>query len=77
MSKDQISSTFLKDMAYFYANTDRSKLEQGGLIQIGAGGDTAWKRFNHNFDIFILKLDDDKRHALTDMINSYCGGSNA
>ena len=61
----------LKELAYFYTNTDRSMLEEKGLIQTGKAGDGRWKRFNHNFDIFILKLSDDDRAVLAKMATDY------
>lgn len=61
----------LNGMAYFYANTDRYDLEDAGIIQKGTSGDTAWNRFNHNFDIFILKLSVEKQEALASMMTAY------
>ena len=61
----------LKEMAYFYTNTDRSMLEAKGIIQTGKAGDDRWKRFNHNFDIFILKLSDEDRTVLASMAADY------
>lgn len=61
----------LETLAYFYTNTDRSTLEDVGIIKKGPSGDTGWNRFNHNFDIFILKLDDEKQEALACLVNKY------
>ncbi len=61
----------LRKMAFFYSNTDRSALEASGVISCGGSGDTAWKRFNHDFDVFLIKLSPEKLEALTAMINEY------
>jgi hypothetical protein len=66
-----VTGKTLENLAYFYTNTDRSTLEDAGIIQKGPSGDTGWKRFNHNFDIFILKLDDEKEEALAGLVNKY------
>lgn len=71
-----ITGTILKDLAHFYKNTDRDTLEAVGLIQKGPSGDTGWKRFNHDFDIFILKLSDEKREELATLINAYFASIN-
>ncbi|TAX57149.1 hypothetical protein ELI01_18910 [Rhizobium leguminosarum] len=66
-----VTGKTLETLAYFYTNTDRSTLEDAGIIQKGPSGDTGWNRFNHNFDIFILKLDDEKQEALAGLVNKY------
>lgn len=63
----------LRYLAYFYTNTDRSVLEEAGLIKPGKFGDDRWKRFNHDFDIFVLKLNEDELVTLTCLINEYVG----
>jgi hypothetical protein len=70
-----VTANLLKELAYFYTNTDRSALEDAGLIQRGPEGDTRWKRFNHNFDVFILKLSDEEQRTLAAMANDYVGGA--
>jgi hypothetical protein len=65
------TADMLKELAYFFTNTDRSMLEAKGLIRPGKSGDDRWKRFNHNFDIFILKLSDDDRAVLAAMATDY------
>jgi hypothetical protein len=66
-----ITGKTLETLAYFYTNTDRDTLEDAGIIEKGPSGDTGWKRFNHNFDIFILKLSDEKQEALAGLVNKY------
>lgn len=66
-----ITPAFLTALARFYANTNRWDLEAAGVITAGPSGDVAWKRFNHNFDIFIIKLTDEKRTALVGMVNRF------
>ncbi len=61
----------LTDLAYFFTNTDRSALEQAGIINPGKSGDDKWKRYNHNFDIFILKSDEQQLTALAKLANGY------
>ena len=65
--------TTLRYLAYFYTNTDRSVLEDAGLIKTGKFGDDRWKRFNHDFDVFVLKLNDGELETLTGLINDYVG----
>jgi len=67
------SPASLRYLAYFYTNTDRSALENAGLIKPGKFGDDRWKRFNHDFDVFVLKLNDDELVTLTGLINDYVG----
>ncbi|RVH05059.1 hypothetical protein CN217_26525 [Sinorhizobium meliloti] len=66
-----ITATQLRDFAYFLSNTSRWELEKAGIIAPGPSGDTAWKRFNNDFDVFAIKLPGEKLTALTDMINGY------
>ena len=66
-----VTAELLEYMAYFYANTDRYTLERDGLIAEGKSGETGWKRFSHNFDIFILKLGPEKRAVLADLITRF------
>jgi hypothetical protein len=61
----------IRMMAYFYSNTNRWDLEAAGLIPEGPSGDMLWKRFNHDFDVFILKLSDDKQEALAALMSRY------
>jgi hypothetical protein len=63
----------LTELAYFFTNTDRQTLEQAGIIQPGKAGDDKWKRYNHNFDIFILKSNPDQLDALAKLVNDYTG----
>lgn len=63
----------LTNLAYFFTNTDRQALEEAGIIQPGRSGDDKWERFNHNFDIFILKSDDKQLEALAKLANAYVG----
>lgn len=65
--------TLLTDLAYFFTNTDRQALELAGIIKSGKSGDDKWERFNHNFDIFILKSDDKQLEALANLANAYVG----
>jgi len=66
-----ITATQLRDFAYFLSNTSRWELEKAGIIAPGPSGDTAWKRFNNDFDVFAIKLSAEKLGALSDMINGY------
>lgn len=70
-----VTANLLKELAYFYTNTDRSVLEDAGLIQRGPQGDTRWKRFNHNFDVFILKLSDEEQGVLAAMASDFIEGA--
>jgi hypothetical protein len=63
----------LTNLAYFFTNTDRQTLEESGIIQPGRSGDDKWERFNHNFDIFILKSDNKQLQALANLANAYVG----
>lgn len=63
----------LTDLAYFFTNTDRSTLEKAGIIPEGKTGDDRWKRYNSNFDIFILKCNPDQLEALVGLANRYAG----
>ncbi|PDT55069.1 MULTISPECIES: hypothetical protein [Sinorhizobium] len=63
-----ITATQLRDLAFFLSNTSRWELEKAGIITPGPSGDTAWKRFNNDFDVFVIKLSGEKLAALTDMI---------
>lgn len=69
----KITGKFLESLAYFYTNTNRWDLEQVGIIPAGKSGDKAWERFNHNFDIFILKLSDEQQNALAGLAMRYIG----
>ena len=51
-----ITATQLRDFAFFLSNTSRWELEKAGIITPGPSGDTAWKRFNNDFDVFVIKL---------------------
>lgn len=61
----------LKRFAYFLANTDMSELVEAGIIT--EGNTDQWKRFNHDFDVFVIKLPDDRRQKLSDFINVRLG----
>ena len=61
----------LKRFAYFLANTDMSELVEAGIIN--AGDNDRWKRFNNDFDVFVIKLPDDRRQKLCDLINDRLG----
>ncbi|MCO5152538.1 MULTISPECIES: hypothetical protein [unclassified Shinella] len=61
----------LKRLAYFLANTDMSELVEAGVIT--EGNDDQWKRFNNDFDVFVIKLNDDRRQRLCDLINDRLG----
>lgn len=61
----------LKRLAYFLANTDMSELVEAGVIT--EGNTDQWKRFNHDFDVFVIKLPDDSRQKLCDLINDRLG----
>ena len=61
----------LKRLAYFLANTDMSELVEAGVIS--EGNNDQWKRFNHDFDVFVIKLSDDRRQKLCDLINDRLG----
>jgi hypothetical protein len=61
----------LKRLAYFLANTDMSELVEAGVIT--EGNTDQWKRFNHDFDVFVIKLPDDRRQKLCDLINDRLG----
>ncbi|MDX0789260.1 hypothetical protein GOD70_22490 [Sinorhizobium medicae] len=63
-----ITAAQLRDFAFFLSNTSRWELEKAGIIAPGPSGDTAWKRFNNDFDVFVIKLSAEKLKALTDMI---------
>ncbi|MDW9787700.1 hypothetical protein CN071_17815 [Sinorhizobium meliloti] len=66
-----ITTTQLRDFAFFLSNTSRWELEKAGIISPGPSGDTAWKRFNNDFDVFVIKLSAEKLTAMTDMIAGY------
>lgn len=57
----------LKRLAYFLANTDMSELVEAGVIT--EGNNDQWKRFNNDFDVFVIKLNDDRRQKLCNLIN--------
>ncbi|GAA4169297.1 hypothetical protein [Shinella granuli] len=61
----------LKRLAYFLVNTDMSELVEAGVIS--EGNNDQWKRFNHDFDVFVIKLPDDRRQKLCDLINDRLG----
>jgi len=61
----------LKRFAYFLANTDMSELVEAGIIN--DGDHDRWKRFNNDFDVFVIKLTDDRRQKLCDLINDRLG----
>lgn len=61
----------LKELAFFFDNTDRSHLEAAGLIAVGKAGDARWKRFNNDRIAFIFKLSDAERDVLAGMVNAY------
>lgn len=67
--------SILRKMAFFYSNTSRWQLEEAGIISTGPSGNTAWNRFNHDFDVFLIKLSPEKLEALTAMLNEYIGPS--
>lgn len=64
-------TTTLKRLAYSLANTSMSELVEAGIIT--EGNNTQWNRFNRDFDIFIIKLPDDRRQKLCDLINDRLG----
>ncbi|RVE84735.1 hypothetical protein [Sinorhizobium meliloti] len=66
-----ITATQLRDFAFFLSNTSRWELEKAGIITPGPSGDTAWKRFNNDFDVFAIKLSAEKLVALADLVNGY------
>ncbi|MDX0406915.1 hypothetical protein GOC62_18795 [Sinorhizobium medicae] len=66
-----ITAAQLRDFAFFLSNTSRWELEKAGIIAPGPSGDTAWKRFNNDFDVFVIKLSAEKLAAMTDMIAGY------
>jgi hypothetical protein len=66
-----ITATQLRDFAFFLSNTSRWELEKAGIITPGPSGDTAWKRFNNDFDVFVIKLPAERLGALADMISGY------
>ncbi|RVK94000.1 hypothetical protein CN150_19135 [Sinorhizobium meliloti] len=66
-----ITATQLRDFAFFLSNTSRWELEKAGIISPGPSGDTAWKRFNNDFDVFVIKLSAEKLTAMTNMIAGY------
>ncbi len=66
-----ITAAQLRDFAFFLSNTSRWELEKAGIITPGPSGDTAWKRFNNDFDVFVIKLSAEKLSALADMISGY------
>lgn len=61
----------LKRLAYFLSNTSMSELVEAGVIT--EGNNTQWSRFNYDFDVFILKLPEDRRQKLCDLINDRLG----
>ncbi len=70
----KITGKLLESLAYFYTNTNRWDLEKAGIIAAGKSGDKGWERFNHNFDIFILKLSSDQQIALAGLAQKYISG---
>jgi len=65
------NASVLKKLAYFLANTDMSELVEAGIIN--EGDNDRWKRFNNDFDVFVIKLPDDRREKLADLINDRLG----
>lgn len=61
----------LKRFAYFLSNTSMSELVEAGVI--AEGNNAQWSRFNHDFDVFVLKLTDDRRQKLAALINDRLG----
>lgn len=66
-----LTAETLRLIGFFYANTGRDMLEIHGIIPAGPSGDAQWKRFNNDFDIFLLKLTPAKLDTLCRMINEY------
>lgn len=66
-----ITATQLRDLAFFLSSTSKWELEKAGVIAGGPSGDTAWKRFNNDFDVFVIKLPQQKRNVLAGMISGY------
>jgi hypothetical protein len=66
-----ITASQLRDLAYFLSNTSRWELVKADIISEGPSGDTAWRRFNNDFDVFVIKLSGEELAALTDMINDH------
>ena len=64
-------ANLLKRFAYFLSNTDMSELVGAGIIT--EGNNDQWKRFNNDFDVFVIKLSDDRRQKLSDFINDRLG----
>jgi hypothetical protein len=64
-------AALLKRFAFFLSNTDMSELVEAGIIN--AGDYYGWKRFNNDFDLFVIKLNDDRRQKLCDLINDRLG----
>lgn len=64
-------ANILKRLAYFLANTDMSELVEAGIIN--EGDNDRWRRFNNDFDVFVIKLPDDRREKLADLINDRLG----
>jgi hypothetical protein len=61
----------LRDFAYAAANTDRSELEDAGVLD--RGNHTGWDRFNGNLDIFIIKLSPSKLEAFAHLMARKAG----
>lgn len=59
----------LRNIAAILHNIDKDELEKAGIITPGAVGGSDWERFNRDVGTFILKLPDDRREALAEMIS--------
>ncbi|MDW9726343.1 hypothetical protein GOB91_29280 [Sinorhizobium meliloti] len=66
-----ITATQLRDLAFFLSNTSKWELEKAGVIAEGPSSDKAWQRFNNDFDVFVIKLQPQKRNVLAGMISGY------
>ncbi len=64
-------ANILKRLAYFLSNTDMSELVEAGIIN--EGDNDRWRRFNNDFDVFVIKLSEDRREKLADLINDRLG----
>lgn len=61
------TASSLKELAFCTANTSMDELAGAGVIT--HGDEVAWRRFNTNLDIFIIKLPAVRLEAFADLMN--------
>lgn len=59
----------LRNLAAVLSNIDKDELECAAVINTGQVGGSDWKRFNDDPLTFIIKLPDERRERLCEIIN--------